>query len=95
MTFEELQQEHIKLQEQLKNTSEELSSYKENYNKSLEEKNYLNEEIQKLKNVNYELFERVNSIYIKNEKENILNQNINEEVEESIPSINDVVQAFI
>ena len=93
MTLEELQEEHIKLQEQHKQTMEELKSFKDNYQKSIDEKNSLSEEIQKLKNVNYELFERVNTIY-KKQEDTVLPIS-NEETETENTTIDDIVNAFI
>ena len=93
MTLEELQEEHIKLQEQHKQTMEELKTFKDNYQKSIDEKNSLSEEIQKLKNVNYELFERVNTIY-KKQEDTVLPIS-NEETETENTTIDDIVNAFI
>ena len=93
MTLEELQEEHIKLQEQHKQTMEELKTFKDNYQKSIDEKNSLSEEIQKLKNVNYELFERVNTIY-KKQEDTVLPIS-NEETETENTTIEDIVNAFI
>lgn len=93
MTLEELQEEHIKLQEQHKQTMEELKTFKDNYQKSIDEKNSLSEEIQKLKNVNYELFERVNTIY-KKQEDTVLPVS-NEETETENTTIDDIVNAFI
>ena len=93
MTLEELQEEHIKLQEQHKQTMEELKTFKDNYQKSIDEKNSLSEEIQKLKDVNYELFERVNTIY-KKQEDTVLPIS-NEETETENTTIDDIVNAFI
>ena len=93
MTLEELQEEHIKLQEQHKQTMEELKTFKDNYQKSIDEKKSLSEEIQKLKDVNYELFERVNTIY-KKQEDTVLPIS-NEETETENTTIEDIVNAFI
>lgn len=95
MTLEELQEEHIKLQEQHKQTMEELNSFKDNYQKSIDEKNSLSEEIQKLKNVNYELFERVNTIYKKQEDTVLPISDEETETETKNTTIDDIVNAFI
>lgn len=94
MTLEELQAEHIKLQEQLQKTTEELETFKTNYNNSLEEKKSLSEEVQKLRNTNYELFERVNSMYVKNENTPPTNVGQGEETDEVV-TIDDIVKGFI
>lgn len=65
MDFETLQLEYTKLQETLTNTNNELKQFKENYQGLTTEKQKLSDEISRLKTINYDLFERVNTQYVK------------------------------
>lgn len=93
MTLEELTLEHTKVLEQLENTKQELETFKQNYEGLTNEKEQLLQDIQKLKNTNYELFERVNTKYKEIQEQQVSGNNTQNNTNDET-SLQDVINSF-